>query len=1045
MIEFPDLLRTQLLSMGDLHGIARDFLSPAIRTISSDPFVKPELSDIEKQEPWAWAAIDLGLVVVSMAQAKLWEGDPQERNVREAGHTALHSLLQRPNGMTTADSVYLAQQDWLNLIRSGESFWFLQDREGQPVAGTKDGRIELPWAIWPVDGSLVEVVKDKQTGLPRAYKAPSVGAVTVEYPPHAVLAQFHRTRSEDQCRGIGPIGAALGSASQNYIARRYTDRLLRNDGRVAGVVIVGGHPTDVEIKRLKAEIASQWNNPSLAGQWRLATGDAKVQSEPTTPRDMEFRGLLEENKKDLAAVLQTPGALLGLDTTNYATFAGHFRRYLELRIVPWLEARSRALNERLLPRLRDPSLSRLRLSFDTERIRRICVDPREESESVKTLAAAGVPISIALQRAGVKVDPIEGGEVPMVAAGQVALTDAQAKGKADAIAAQALAAQNLVLVGVDPDEALAYVGLELTVTEDPVEEDPNAQEGDSPADPSDKAGGAQDSKSLVASRWDRTETAPPALPIQRQTIEDRASSHDERRARAPQIRELHRRLRGFWSRMRLEQIRTLERFAASGELPELVRARRQVYMPRATAEALLEAAVAGRVPQWRAAYPRFALYLIDFLLVRALGVVRGWTDADLERLVIAGSRKWQEELASILAPVSASAFTSSSERTRVNLGLSSRTVPAEILQALADKATLVAEGSTSAAAAEIRYAIARVLAEKGRDSTSLQAAIRDALVDVKAGTTRAFRTLGSRALAIARTEVNGAAAQANYQELLESFRKGLISGVRWLTSGRGPAPGGTVRDSHFDMEGQTTIPGGYFVSGRGNKALHPYGFGVASEDINCECRLQAILAEGGTDNTVQEGTSDDSPDLPAQDLESLVRAHEDVIVKRTQNEAAVAIDSKGRTVLSKIGKATSVEFRAGEIEKLKGTIFTHNHPSAYQYAISDPRRDGNSLSPADVAVAIRWNVAEMRAVSAGYRHSLRPGPAGWPALAEMQSTANRVAKEMQDAAWSALNAASGMREREALRRQLQADFFDDLWTEVARLLGMLYSRVRINA
>lgn len=1028
--------------------VMRDFLGLNFNSILSPSgaaaYRSPEIETPEVQEPWIWAAMDLGALVVAMSQTTYWLGDPAKPGATQAPRTELQTVLERP--VPGADSVWLIQCDWLNLIRSGESFWFLQGPDGQPVQTVGDGpqaRIELPTAIWPVDGTLVTEIKDQATGIITHWEAPGAGGKRVRYPAAAVLAQFHRPRKDDPSRGVGPVGAAFGLAAQNYIARRYTDRLLRNDGRVAGVLIVGGNPSPSQVQTMRAELEQHWNNPSAAGKWRLATGEAKVHSEPTTPKDMEFGALLQANKKDIAAVMQTPGALFGEDTTNYATFAGHFKRYLELRIIPWLESRARAINERLVPRLREPRLSVVRVSHDVQRLRSITADPREEAEATRGLVEVGVPIAQALRRAGVRVDDFDGADVPMIAQGRVPLIDAQAQGRAATIQSQAAAAQALIAIGVDANEALQFAGLPLVVVEQPEDGAETPEE----TEDKEKAGGAKNQPITPVARevGSAVDTSiAPSVTRYTPTVEDRASSHRERDARRPHVRSMTRSVRGVWWRMRLEQIRVIERFAASGDLPDLSSTPARWFLPRSAAESALVHAAAGTLDRWRSKFPRYAAHPDDRIIAKAFATARGWSEAEIDRLMIAGAKKWVDELAEALKPGMTKAYTESAARTRVNLGSPGRAVPADLLARLRDKAILVAEGSTSSAASAVRAAMLRVLAEKGRDLGSLQAAIREALAEVKAGTTRAFQTLGNRALAIARTEVNGAAAAANYQELLDAYRKGLIRAVRWLTSGRGPEPGGTVRDTHWEMEGQEVVPGSYFANSRGHRTLHPFGFGIASEDINCECRLQGVLAEGGADNSVSLA-ADDAPDLSSADLAAVVRAHEDEIVRSSKVERGIAVDAKGRTLVAKTGEARHIVWRQPEAKRLRGSIFTHNHPTGYTFAIGDPRRLGSSLSFEDVAFAVKWEVAEVRAVSPGWRHSLRPSSGSWPSQETLRGAFDEVSAEVEREGWAAIGEGASRGERDKVLREQEANYWHWIWQRVAERLGFVYSREPLNA
>ena len=47
-----------------------------------------------------------------------------------------------------------------------------------------------------------------------------------------------------------------------------------------------------------------------------------------------------------------------------------------------------------------------------------------------------------------------------------------------------------------------------------------------------------------------------------------------------------------------------------------------------------------------------------------------------------------------------------------------------------------------------------------------------------------------------------------------------------------------VRESHWYLDGLTVELNDYFYTLSGERALHPGGFGVPSEDVNCRCYLE---------------------------------------------------------------------------------------------------------------------------------------------------------------------------------------------------------------
>jgi hypothetical protein len=137
-----------------------------------------------------------------------------------------------------------------------------------------------------------------------------------------------------------------------------------------------------------------------------------------------------------------------------------------------------------------------------------------------------------------------------------------------------------------------------------------------------------------------------------------------------------------------------------------------------------------------------------------------------------------------------------------------------------------------------------------------------------------------------------------------------------------------------------------------------------------------VSGGGGTSAVVQRGdymgaasgapTPDDDPTGSFSDAARRRLLATEAHIQQGAKETAAVFTAQGNTVFVKDGGPTSVTFTPAEVEKLRGGVLTHNHPS------SAP------LSDDDVRLALLRGLREVRAVGRdGSLHRLGVGPKGW--------------------------------------------------------------------
>ena len=126
-------------------------------------------------------------------------------------------------------------------------------------------------------------------------------------------------------------------------------------------------------------------------------------------------------------------------------------------------------------------------------------------------------------------------------------------------------------------------------------------------------------------------------------------------------------------------------------------------------------------------------------------------------------------------------------------------------------------------------------------ATATNQAITDGLVQGKSyrEIARGVRDLTNMAynnsLRISRTESGRVANVTNYQASKELVEQGLDVKKQWVST-----LDMRTRSDHALLDKQEVGVDEYFKV-NGNKALHPHGFGVASEDINCRCAIINVI------------------------------------------------------------------------------------------------------------------------------------------------------------------------------------------------------------
>jgi hypothetical protein len=146
-------------------------------------------------------------------------------------------------------------------------------------------------------------------------------------------------------------------------------------------------------------------------------------------------------------------------------------------------------------------------------------------------------------------------------------------------------------------------------------------------------------------------------------------------------------------------------------------------------------------------------------------------------------------------------------------------------------------------------------------------------------------------------------------------------------------------------------------------------------------------------------------------------------------ETAIGIDEDGNVVLRKDGGQSSVGFTDKEVEELKGTTFTHNHPK------------GGSFSRTDIDFMLDAELKEMRAVGVHgkkrWLYRMRPNAEAYQYRELILSEANKADSET----YVVFN--KQISDGEITPTQAVANHFHRVWSLVDKVFGggLGYERV----
>lgn len=151
-------------------------------------------------------------------------------------------------------------------------------------------------------------------------------------------------------------------------------------------------------------------------------------------------------------------------------------------------------------------------------------------------------------------------------------------------------------------------------------------------------------------------------------------------------------------------------------------------------------------------------------------------------------------------------------------------------------------------------------------------------------------------------------------------------------------------------------------------------------------------------------------------------------------------DASGQQLLYKDGAVSEVRFTDAEGAMMKDGVLTHNHPDGWSYPQSNPRSRGNSFSSDDLSLAVKADLAEIRAVSLGYRHSFARPVKGWGDPDKIDSIIEEAETTVRQTFQQYIYSAKNKFEQDLFLATAEALHWHEVTKIVADKIGAKYSR-----
>lgn len=239
--------------------------------------------------------------------------------------------------------------------------------------------------------------------------------------PYGALVQVKDPDPEDPRRGDGCRNALTILGETDWFIRTYLRSFFKRGADPGGILVSQLGMSRKQVDQLLKEWEQRHGGPERANRPAVLHGGVRYEVPTQKHIDMELRQTLVQQRDDTLMTLGVPEGEVGLTsdqtyTNGLTANAGFWIQTLLPNMLDIEEAHN------------DPVVGLARrygeglyIGFDLAQVREILKHVASKVDSYSKGVQAGIPANVLIEFLGMDIDPIEGGDVPLVNAGLVPL------------------------------------------------------------------------------------------------------------------------------------------------------------------------------------------------------------------------------------------------------------------------------------------------------------------------------------------------------------------------------------------------------------------------------------------------------------------------------------------------------------------------------------------------------------------------------------------------------------------------------------------------